>query len=437
MEVGDFDTKGGEIVSDKKNLEQKEKNQVQESKLVLEPVISLPDQELSETIKKIADDLKVDLRDIEVPNGTPEMLSFIANNPMYFHDERLVDTAIKSFEYAPDVMKYLHTKGESDLVEKIISSYASDPETFSRSQQLSKRINEENKRNVLQERLKVQKQVQDMLIMRPELPQNLRNPLGVIPDVDSKYELALLKAGENPQSQRNELQRSSFNRIPSQVSFIKEVMPEMPKDFKILNVGPANLEEASTVFMIAEDSSKKPTITYVDVQPIENIKPDFLLKKNVLTGENKKPSSEIIEHFVETSDGYVVNNETSQRMLDTLKNPGNFFGTAVEHYLKSGNDENKYDIVTFNNVAQYLGRGDVKYPNPTNSRGADYSIFTSVLLGVSEKTKVGGILLMNCNDGKELFSNLLVRSNFTDVFEVVDFKHGIYKRKSDQALGIA
>ncbi|MEI6462246.1 MAG: hypothetical protein WCO33_01080 [bacterium] len=274
------------------------------------------------------------------------------------------------------------------------------------------------------------------------------SPRELVPDVNDKAELEALLEGRGI-SGKNEVQRSNMYRIPVQVDFLRDYVKGLPADapLSVLNIGPANAEEASVIASVAKNGNvlDRTSISYVDLVPLDMVVPVTSYGKNFL-GEARVPPRADINCYVMESGTWNLIPEIQTFISDSLKGPDNHFKTAVESYCKLP-DTKKYMVVTFNNVAQYLGRGLTQYDNPFYKTEGDFSKFQATLLSVAEKTDVGGVLLTQIttkgldsrsseNRGTKLAVDKYLHegTNFDDVFDTINHKEGIYKRKSNIPL---
>lgn len=274
----------------------------------------------------------------------------------------------------------------------------------------------------------------------------IKDPREDLPEVSSEAELAKLQTTSS-ESGQNEVQRSNFYRTRGQVKYLREILQSLPHDqlVEILNVGPANLEEAVMYASAAQSTGKinSTSITFVDVQPVENIHPKFDLGKNILTAPIE-PDPEDQQNFHLTAEGtFEANAEIQDFIASQVTKPDNHFSSAVEAFLNESNDT-QYNVVTFNNVAQYLGRGSVNYDNPIYQREGDFSQFQAVLLTLANKVAVGGLLFTQVTGGASrsqidagaVHRQLTTNTNFTQIFEVVDEKQGIYRKFGAGPVGV-
>lgn len=280
------------------------------------------------------------------------------------------------------------------------------------------------------------------------------SPFSYLPHVDSAHLQQALEESTGL-SKKNEAKRSELYRDRTQVSFLRDYMNSMPPDahFSILNIGAANGEEILTYALVAESTNKldQMSATFVDVQPRQTVQPPYDLRT--------KPPEEDKNGAVLHEGAWKVNDHIKSFVEDNLNKPSNHFGEALEEFL-SKEPRERYSLVTCNNVAQYLGRGTTRYDNPiyTDSRrlnfstlrwetaatSKDYRAFQSVLLSVAEQVAPNGMLFLANIGGAMVTRNVDLgatfdqltqdNSNFKEVFEVVNAKHGIYRRIKDEPL---
>lgn len=272
------------------------------------------------------------------------------------------------------------------------------------------------------------------------------DPKSFIPRVNPQVELAFLDASAG-QTNKNEVQRSDFYRTERQLPYLRNQIESVGPEsaFHILNVGPANLEEAITYGVAAEAQGKlnQTKITLVDVQPKQAIRPRYSLGTNVFYGTPIAPPENDKAGYILQNGEWVVNPQVQEFVKTTLESPDNKFETPIEEYLLSKSAE-KYDVVTFNNVMQYLGTGSVNYDNPLYKEEGDFRAFQCVLLGLAEQVKEGGLLFIQLTKGgktKETANQnrvnefLQKETNFSQVFQIVDGPQGVFKRVSGHKLG--
>ncbi len=277
-------------------------------------------------------------------------------------------------------------------------------------------------------------------------PSKSISPSELLPKVDSKAELDYLRQSVGI-SRDSELQRSKFYRDNRQVDhardFIRAAASQGSEaDFNILNIGPANAQEATVlgVLMFNAGLLDRTHISFVDLATREMVHPKPGPGDNFI-GQAIEPPLADRSGFVFESGHWLIKPEVSRLISKSLDGEGNSFGTAVEEYCKKA-DGKKYKMVTFSNVAQYLGRGATKYDNPCYKKGEGFGPFQAVLLSVAERTEKDGLLLMGIDksgaapnfDAGAVDRYLHEGTNFDDVFETVDKKIGVYKRKSDEVL---
>jgi len=247
----------------------------------------------------------------------------------------------------------------------------------------------------------------------------------------------------------NELSRSAMYRNPDQSNFLRDHVGKLSVDAKlnVLNIGPANLEEATVVGVLASNSGMldRTEITYVDILPVENVKPISDLGKN-FTGYPIAPARADLKGYVFEGGSWHPAEPVQKFVADTLKKPGSYWGTAVEDYC-SKDDPRKYALVTLNNVAQYLGQGVVKYDNPFYQPEGNFSSFQAVILSVAEKTDMNGLLFASISPGiagkadrgvdrRAVDKYLREGTNFDEIFDTLNPVSGIYRRKSTEPLVI-
>lgn len=276
-------------------------------------------------------------------------------------------------------------------------------------------------------------------------------PSTLLPVVDSSLEQAKLLETTGI-SGNNELSRSAMYRSPDQANFLRDHMGKLPVDAKldVLNIGPANAEEATVIGVFADQNNMLPRtdITYVDVLPAENVKPVSDLGKNIFSKTPIEPPKADIKGYAIEAGTWHPAKPVQEFVTESLKKPGNYWGTAVEDYCgKTIDDPKRYSLVTFNNVAQYLGQGVAKYDNPFYKPEGDFKPFQAVVLSVAEKTDMNGLLFANISPGivgkpdravdrRAVAKYLKEGTNFDDIFDTLNPVSGIYRRKSTEPLQI-
>lgn len=269
------------------------------------------------------------------------------------------------------------------------------------------------------------------------------SPAELLPSVDSQAELERLKIVIG-QSGENELQRSNFYRIKPQIDILRSHLSGLPKgaSLNILNIGPANAEEATVFGVLARNAGvlDRTQINYVDLATRDMVSPEFSLGANFM-GQPIEPPPVDRNGYVLENGRWQANADVQQFVTNSLDGADNSFGRTVEDFCRT-NDARRYGVVTFNNVAQYLGRGTATYDNPIYQSEGDFTQFQAVLLSVAERVEDGGLLLMQTTGGASakkintgaVDSYLRDGTNFDDIFETVDKKAGVYKRKSEEPL---
>lgn len=275
-------------------------------------------------------------------------------------------------------------------------------------------------------------------------------PQDLLPVVDSKKEAEALVETVGYATGKNELNRSVLYRNERQIDYLRNYIKVLPpeKPVEILNIGAAQGEEAINYVIAAKNAGKlsDASIDFVDIGSADKIGSQLSLGKNFMN-QPKIPPTADVGSFELGADG--TNYVTSDILdfLNTQKTTGNnYFETGVEQFLRE-NPDKKYQVVTFNNVAQYLGGEGGGYFNPLYGFEGDSTAFQAVILSVAEKVDDQGLLLTGISPGLSsnaaagnmpgiFYKNLTENTNFMDVFEVVNSKQGIYRRKSMDPLVI-
>jgi hypothetical protein len=290
--------------------------------------------------------------------------------------------------------------------------------------------------------------VTEVSVQAPVKDYEVVNPSTLLPVVDSSLEQAKLLETVGT-SGNSELQRSAMYRNPDQVDFLRDHMAKLPKDFKnsVLNIGPANAEEATAIGVLAANNEMldRTEITYVDVLPAETVKPVTDLGKNIV-GTPIPPKNEDVKGFFFDAGTWHPAKPVQEFVAESIKKPDNFWGTAVEDFLgKKKDDPKRYSLVTLNNVAQYLGQGVAQYDNPFYKPEGDFKSFQAVILSVAEKTDMNGLLFASISPGisgkpdrsidrRAVDKYLRESTNFDEIFDTINPKAGIYRRKSTEPL---
>lgn len=275
----------------------------------------------------------------------------------------------------------------------------------------------------------------------------LASPIEFLPHLDPQAELNKLDDSQGLTGQ-NELARSKLYRSNRQIDFLRERFKSCdPKQgLEILNVGPANGEEAINYAVLAENAGllDQTRMKFVDIRPRERVQPGYDLGMSIIQ-QPIRPAEADLKGFVFEGGTWKVNSRVRDKVEQSLDGADNHFGTPVENFLTgAASDDGRYDVVAFNNVAQYLGRGATRYDNPIYKSGGQAEQFKAVLLTTAEKVKPGGTLLMTVekrpitgNARPEMVhQSLLEGTNFPGIFDVVSRKYGIYTRKSAEKLGM-
>ncbi len=367
-------------------------------------------------------------------------------HPELFEDSRIVkllqqQVETQQFDVETGARLLLHLISQGEINEVVGLIEKMDEETQARLKVRLDIFSDKAKRS--NEGAKTRENTQ----ANPETNPIIQDPRNDIPEVSSADELANLQ-GTIGESGQNEVQRSGFYRTGRQLDELRNTLKDYPSDrpLAILNVGPARLEEAVLYASAAKNAQKmdSSSITFVDIQPATAVNPNFDLGRD-FTAEPIAPNQLDQANFYQTSDGtFEVNEDIQEYINQQLRNPDNRFATAIEAYLKESGDGKKYDLVTFNNVAQYLGRGAGKYDNPLYQKEGDFTQFQAVLLALANKVAEGGLLFAQVTPGvgrKNIDTMAVLRllklnTNFESVFEVVDAKQGIYRKINDRDVGV-
>lgn len=268
------------------------------------------------------------------------------------------------------------------------------------------------------------------------------DPKQYLPQAEDEMTIQLLKESVGATG-KHELDRSKIYRAKKQIDRLRTFFKDIPETEKpkLLNIGVGNLEEAINYSVLLKNAGllNEASLDFVDIREQDDINPEYSLGINFM-GQPIEPANEDKSAYTFSSGEWNLNPDVREFIEGNLGR-ANFLGSSVESFLHQS-EEGNYDVVSFNNVAQYLGK-QPKYDNPIYQESGDFKQFLSVILLTAEKTRKDGLFLMYLDikgigswryKSASIPELLRTQTNFEEIFEKEHNKYGIYRRISDEKL---
>ncbi|MBI4272889.1 hypothetical protein HY621_03485 [Candidatus Uhrbacteria bacterium] len=290
------------------------------------------------------------------------------------------------------------------------------------------------------------------------------------------YRQSLVEAGESSKARAGNLDRSKFFRYPQDTETLQKEISKIVDaggKAKILEIGIGNLEEPlsylgaiyptlkdkgrslqnSVDFAMIELRSRSDVSlankglgkTYKD--PVSGVKvgaaflkPHEMSAYQAIPLEPQKDLKSAFQ-FSPASGEYEFHPDIISFLETNLNDPlHGHFDTALENYLGS-QQQDRFDIVTCNNVLQHLG-GKEAYPTPLKNRymsKEQMQTFYDVVNSVLDRVKPGGLLIMHTDgndpgDAKGLLTDKILKYIGLYKKEFRKEGDGLYRRLTPEEI---